>query len=298
MATIKVGSDPWGIAITPDGKTAYVANDVSSGATVTVIDIQTNQVLGSPIAVVNDPVGIAITPDGKTAYVANNGAESVSVINTQTNQVVGTPITVGVDPFMVAIPPNQPPVASFVYLTARPGVPVTFDASASSDPDGMIASYDWAFGDGLQGTSASPSVSHTYHAPGIYKATLTATDNEGCSTAFVFTGQTAFCNGSAAASASQIVKVAYPGVRLGCPKRAKHGGCKFKLQAVSRKRKGKAESAVAGLKLRAGRSAIVSLKPRAAYRAKLATAKKVLVEETATIDGSKRTRVVKLKIVQ
>ncbi len=92
--------------------------------------------------------------------------------------------------------------------------------------------------------------------------------------------------------------MAYPGVRVKCPRRAKHRGCKFKLQAVSKKRKGKAESAVASTKLKAGRSAIVSLKPKKAFRTKLAGAGKVLVKETVTINGTKQTRFSKLKIVQ
>ncbi len=55
-------------------------------------------------------------------------------------------IEVGVDPFGIAIVPNQPPQASFSIATARarPGVPVPFNASASGDPDGAIASFAWA----------------------------------------------------------------------------------------------------------------------------------------------------------
>ena len=59
---------PGGIAITPDGKTAYIAN-VDSG-TVTPITMATNTT-GEPIRVGKAPGPIAITPDGKTAYVAN-----------------------------------------------------------------------------------------------------------------------------------------------------------------------------------------------------------------------------------
>ena len=177
-------------------------------------------------------------------------------------------------------------------------MPVTFNASASSDPDGTIASYAWAFGDGQTMANGGPSPTHIYSAPGTYQATLTLTDNEGCSTAFLFTGQTAYCNGASTASQTQTVKVAYPGVRLKCPKSAKPKGCKFKLQVVSKKRKGKAESALAKAKAKAGHSAVVSLKPKKAFAVKLAAAKKVLVKETVTANGSKRTLFKKLKIVQ
>ena len=294
-----VGEEPWGIAITPDGKTAYVV-DHGLGA-VTVINTQTNQVVGLPIMVTSSsPQGIAISPDGKAAYVANDDSPgTVSVIDTQTNQVVGSPIMVGESPQGIAITPNQAPVASFtIPIIARPGVPVSFGASASTDPDGSIASYNWSFGDGHAAPNGGPSPSHVYATPGTYSVTLALSDNEGCSTEMIFTGQTALCDGSASASQSQTVKVAYPGVLLSCPKKAKHGGCRFKLQAVSKKLKGKAESAVASVKLKAGSSAIVSLKPKAAYMAKLATAKKVLVKQTATVNGSKRTLFSELRIVQ
>ncbi len=58
---ITVGSEPGGIAITPDGATAYVA-DYGSG-TVTPITIATNKA-SHPIAVGRDPYAIAITSDG------------------------------------------------------------------------------------------------------------------------------------------------------------------------------------------------------------------------------------------
>ncbi len=74
---------------------------------------------------------------------------------------------------------NLPPVASF---TAAPvNLTVAFDASASSDPDGTIASYSWNFGDNsAAGTGVKPS--HTYASAGSYTVTLTVTDNAGAST--------------------------------------------------------------------------------------------------------------------
>jgi PKD repeat protein len=57
------------------------------------------------------------------------------------------------------------------------GTPVTFDSSASSDPDGTIVSFAWSFGDG--GTASVPSPTHTYVASGSYSVQLTVTDNGG-----------------------------------------------------------------------------------------------------------------------
>jgi PKD repeat protein len=72
---------------------------------------------------------------------------------------------------------NQPPVANFVATPTSGVAPLTvaFDASLSSDPDGTIASYGWAFGDG--GTATGVTASHQYVAAGSYNAVLTIRDN-------------------------------------------------------------------------------------------------------------------------
>ncbi|MEN3010169.1 MAG: CARDB domain-containing protein, partial [Candidatus Bipolaricaulaceae bacterium] len=76
---------------------------------------------------------------------------------------------------------NQPPVASFTFAPAEPLVNqwITFDATASRDPDGTIVSYRWDFGDGATATGAR--VTKRYTAPGTYTVTLTVTDNQGAS---------------------------------------------------------------------------------------------------------------------
>jgi YVTN family beta-propeller protein len=300
---IKIKTTVRAIAISPDGRTLYVA-DVSKNA-ISVVDTSTKQVVGQPIEVGELPMAIAVTPDGRTVYSTDYGTGAVFVMDAQTKQVSNPSIKVGNGPKAISITPDQPPRASFSVPRVRPGVPASFNASASSDPDGTIGTYDWSFGDG-QTASGGPSLEHTYAKAGTYRATLDLIDNEGCSTAFVFTGQTASCNGGASASAAQTIAVSYPGVRVKCPKKARPGGCKLKLQAVARKlrrgKKGKAkpkaESAVTKAKVKAGGSRIVLLKPKKAFAAKLAAAKRVLVIETATIGGSTRTSYPELKIVR
>jgi YVTN family beta-propeller protein len=96
-----VGSFPDFIAITPDRKTAYVAN-YNSGS-VTPINTATNTV-GNPIRTGRNPIGIAITPDGKTAYVAAAG--TVTPINTVTD-TAGKTIHAGSNASgMIAITPD------------------------------------------------------------------------------------------------------------------------------------------------------------------------------------------------
>jgi len=75
--------------------------------------------------------------------------------------------------------PNRSPIAvlmcspSVVYT----GEVVDFNASASYDPDGIIVSYSWDFGDGT--TDSEATVSHSYVEDGLYTVTLLVVDDEG-----------------------------------------------------------------------------------------------------------------------
>ncbi len=78
-------------------------------------------------------------------------------------------------------PPNIPPTAQIVSnkTSGDSPLPVTFDASGSTDSDGHIVSYDWDFeGDGTT-VSAGAIASFTYQTAGNYSARLTVTDDDG-----------------------------------------------------------------------------------------------------------------------
>ncbi len=70
------------------------------------------------------------------------------------------------------------PVISFTYSPEKPVAlgTVTFNASASYDPNGEIVSYDWDFGDGSSGSGMI--VRHTYAEAGNYTVTLTIRDSD------------------------------------------------------------------------------------------------------------------------
>ncbi|MBE0634432.1 PKD domain-containing protein [Candidatus Bipolaricaulota bacterium] len=115
-----------------------------------------------------------VAPGTHTVEVSKSGYQTVTQ---QTSVVAGGTSTVSVT--LTPIPTNNPPVANFSFSPTGPtvGDVVSFDASASYDPDGSISSYAWAFGDGAIGSGQFST--HTFAASGTYSATLTVTDNGG-----------------------------------------------------------------------------------------------------------------------
>lgn len=208
---------PQGIAATPDGRWVFAASlwwDVFAfgvGADGTL-----SPVAGSPFQTPADErsMGIATSADGTHLYTHGTNTDDVA---TYTIGADGVPAPAG--PAVatggtggglgsVAMTPNQGPTARLQATVA--GHTAALDASASMDADGTVARYAWDFGDGTTATTTTPRTAHTY-VDGTFTASVTVTDAEGCSTALVFTGQVAHCNGSSAARAStQLTFTATP----------------------------------------------------------------------------------------
>jgi DNA-binding beta-propeller fold protein YncE len=196
-ATISAGSQPQFLAINPVRDEAYVTNFAIDQLTTLDLALGVQGPLINPVG--DEPYGVAVTPDGTRALVANSTSGDTSIVNLDTDTLADT-IDTPTDSYQVAISPNQPPTASFTTTRPVAGRATTFDASASTDPEGNgISEYIWDFGDGQTQTTTQPVVQHTYAQGGSVTATLRLTDAAGCaSEGIVYTGQTASCNGSAA----------------------------------------------------------------------------------------------------
>ncbi len=75
--------------------------------------------------------------------------------------------------------PNSPPTAVATATPTGGGVPLTvsFDGSGSTDPDGLIARYDWDLdGDGEFDDGVGPTATFVYHSAGTHTARLRVTD--------------------------------------------------------------------------------------------------------------------------
>jgi YVTN family beta-propeller protein len=96
----------YAIAISPDGKHAYVPY-ADSSESLAVIDTATNTIVKTVLLANSgetSPGGVAVTPDGKYVYVTN-GINGVAVIDAASNTVVTT-VPVGTSPAGVAVTPD------------------------------------------------------------------------------------------------------------------------------------------------------------------------------------------------
>lgn len=151
VATIPVGSFPFGVAVSPDGSQAWVANDGSND--VSVISTSTDTVTATI------PVGrfvqtVAFSPDGSRAYVGyfvSPGFWDVAVIDTATDTVI-TNVPVGNQTFGIALTPDgsRAYVANFISSnvsvidTSTNTNIATIADGAARTPDGIAASPDGA----------------------------------------------------------------------------------------------------------------------------------------------------------
>ena len=96
VATIAVGVTPAGLAVTPDNRFAYVANNnnygIPNGDTVSVIDLTTNLLVDTITTASFNAQAYTVTMNaaGTRAYVTNSNWTTVVVIDTATNTVVNT----------------------------------------------------------------------------------------------------------------------------------------------------------------------------------------------------------------
>ena len=99
VKSIAVGHYPWDVAVSQDGRRAYIANCLDNS--VSIVDSASDTVTGT-VTVGTYPCRIAVSADGSRALVANNRDDSVSVIDTAA-ALVSTTIPLGRNPFDVTL---------------------------------------------------------------------------------------------------------------------------------------------------------------------------------------------------
>ena len=86
VRSVKVGAQPEGVTVSPDGRAIYVTSEENNE--VDVIDAATFRLLARP-AVAARPRGVVFTPDGKRAFVSAEQGGAVDVIDARTRRRSG-----------------------------------------------------------------------------------------------------------------------------------------------------------------------------------------------------------------
>ena len=171
-----------------------VGDACESAPTVTVVPPTSNVLTGSSItftatpADADNPVS-SLTYEWRVNGIVQPGANSATFTAAFTADAT-VRVTVrdpgnltGFAEADVTVFTNRPPAANAGgAYTGSEGSPVSFDGSASSDPDGDALTLTWNFGDpntagGGTGSGAAPS--HVYKENGTYTVTLTVSDGKG-----------------------------------------------------------------------------------------------------------------------
>jgi PKD repeat protein len=182
------------ITATPNGPkgTYAVVTDPSPSGGIPPVASFTIQYFGYMVQVdatsSYDPDGMIVSylwdwGDGTTGTEVFNGHEYVPGSYTITLTVMDNDDLFGTVSQNIAWGgPPYPPEANF-WISMRP-TGLDWDTAScdgtpsfSPIPDGVIVAYGWDFGDGS--TATGIKVNHTYSGLGMYKVTLTVTDNYG-----------------------------------------------------------------------------------------------------------------------
>jgi len=107
---------PVDIAITPNGRAAYIAGCKNFCATGTVEVLDTRSlVVTASITIGSNPYRVKLSADGTRAYTTNLGAATVSVIDVATNSVTAT-VPVPVEPTGLAVSPD----GALTFVASQP----------------------------------------------------------------------------------------------------------------------------------------------------------------------------------
>ena len=184
-------SRPFGVAVEPGGRILVANEGITATAAIVAVDRGSgDQSVVSPNTagdVFRFPERIAVAPDGGllvTDFQLDDLFGGVVRVSSpggaQTRAWEGPHFN---NPLGIAVVVNRPPTAA---LTASPSTvagdqPVTFDASATRDPEGLALRYDWDLdGNGaFERRTTTPTVSRTFDASAQLTAHMRVRDRHG-----------------------------------------------------------------------------------------------------------------------
>ena len=181
VATIPVGTSPFGIAVSPDGNLVYIVNYGSSN--ISVVSTSTNKVI-STMPTNGIPGGICISSDGKTIYLSIPEKNLITVIDAVSNAVIAT-VQVGVDPDGICISPD----GSMVYVENAGSSSVSVVSTATNS---LITSISTGLQTIPSAIAISPDGTRVYTANGSGGASVISTASNTLIASIISTNNFAF----------------------------------------------------------------------------------------------------------
>jgi len=130
------------------------------------------------LGIQNRPVGATFVDAGNntgaftwTPSFSQSGAYTVTLTGTDAHGAAATPVQVAITVDNLNRAPTASAGGPYGGIVA---VPLTFNGTGSSDPDGDPLAYTWTFGDGALGSGVTPT--HSYSAGGTFVVTLSVSD--------------------------------------------------------------------------------------------------------------------------
>jgi YVTN family beta-propeller protein len=116
VAKVDVGGEPEGVAVSPDGRFAYMTSE--SDSLVTVLDLARNAKL-KQMKVGERPRGVLFSPDGARAFVTGEGDRSVTMIDGRNHSILARLVLPDPDakPMGLALSPD----GAHLYVTTGRG---------------------------------------------------------------------------------------------------------------------------------------------------------------------------------
>ena len=102
LSSLPVAQLPQGLAVSPDGKRAYVSDAAASS--VAIVDLIHERVIATAM-VANLPAGLAVTPDSREIYVSNSDSSTISALDEASNALAGQ-TEAGARPRRIAATPD------------------------------------------------------------------------------------------------------------------------------------------------------------------------------------------------
>jgi YVTN family beta-propeller protein len=149
--TIKVGSSPRGIAVSPDGTTVYVTN--TGDDTLSILNVADN-IVNATVKVGKGPQSVVVTPDGTKLYIANGKADAVAVFDVATRKIL-TNVDVGKKPEGIALTPDG--ITAYVTNYGDDTVSVI-----DTRTNAVTATISDKIGKGPSGIAVSPDGTQVY----------------------------------------------------------------------------------------------------------------------------------------